>query len=70
MQILKQKVLGTRGKWAIMGRLVLIHNQIRRCEIYLIPDESATRGNNDVGWDINDLQALANILKDWQTECS
>lgn len=69
MQILKEKVLGTRGKWAIMGRLILLHNRIRRCEIYLIADESATAGKIDLGWEIEDLQALANMLKQWQNEC-
>lgn len=63
MQIIKEEVLGTRGGWVVKARIVVYHSRLRRAELYL---EKQQQGFQEVGWTVEDLAELHNLLVKWK----
>jgi len=64
MQVLKEEVLGMRGGWVLKGRVVVYNERQRRVELVL--ERVGTVQFQEVGWTVEDLVEIHNILVKWK----
>jgi hypothetical protein len=65
MKVLHEKVLSVRGGWVVKGRVILYHgDRVRREEIYLERDQRVN-GFQEVGFSLEDLQTMQQLLVNW-----
>lgn len=56
---INEKVLGIKGKYLCLGRIVLYHNKVRRLEI-LFKEDPLKQYETDVGFTPEELQFIYN----------